>query len=195
DPLPRCRADVFLSGLLGDDPTRHPLKELLIRRTEGNPLYLEESVRHLVELNVLVGDWGARRLVKAPATLQVPPTVKAILAARIDRLPPEEKRLLQSSAVIGEDIPQALLEAIADLSEDSLRNGLAHLRAAEFLYETRLFPYPEYTFKHALTHEVAYGSLLQETRRSLHLRIMAAIERIYAERLPEHIERLANHAF
>jgi class 3 adenylate cyclase/tetratricopeptide (TPR) repeat protein len=195
DPLPHDSAEELLRMLLGDDPTLQPLKELLIRRTEGNPLFLEESVRHLVELNVLVGGWGARRLVKAPATIQVPPTVKAILAARIDRLPPEEKRLLQSSAVIGQDVPQALLEAIADQSEDSLRNGLAHLRAAEFLYETKLFPDSEYTFKHALTYEVAYGSLLQETRRALHLRIMATIERVYSERLPEHVESLANHAF
>ena len=195
DPLPHDSAEELLRVLLGEDPTLQPLKQLLIRRTEGNPLFLEESVRHLVELNVLVGAWGARRLVKAPATIQVPPTVKAILAARIDRLPPEEKRLLQSSAVIGQDVPQALLEAIADQSEDSLRSGLAHLRAAEFLYETKLFPDPEYTFKHALTYEVAYGSLLQETRRALHLRIMAAIERVYRERLPEHVERLANHAF
>src|SRR5262249_35037288 len=162
------------------DPTLEPLKQLLIRRTEGNPLFLEESVRHLLEQNILVGEWGARRLVKAPETILVPPTVKAILASRIDRLPPEEKRLLQASAVIGEDVPRAVLEIIADQSEDSLRSGLDHLRAAEFLYETKLFPDPEYTFKHALTLEVAYGSLLQETRRILHLRIMEAVERIYA---------------
>ena len=106
----------------------------------------------------------------------MPATVQAVLAARIDRLPPEEKRLLQTAAVIGTDVPLPLLQAIAELPEAALHRGLAHLQAAEFLYETRLFPELEYTFKHALTHEVAYGSLLQERRRALHARIVEAIE-------------------
>ena len=102
----------------------------------------------------------------------MPATVQAVLAARIDRLAPEDKRLLQAAAVIGKDVPYALLQAIAELPEDALRQGLARLQAAEFLYETSLFPDLEYTFKHALTHEVAYGSLLQERRRALHARIV-----------------------
>ena len=101
----------------------------------------------------------------------MPATVQAVLAARIDRLPPEEKRLLQTAAVIGMEVPLPLLQAIAELPEEALHHGLAHLQAAEFLYETRLFPEPEYTFKHALTHEVAYRSLLQERRRALHARM------------------------
>ena len=124
----------------------------------------------------------------------MPATVQAVLAARIDRLPPEDKRLLQTAAVIGKDVPFALLQAIAELPEDELRRGLARLQAAEFLYETSLFPELEYTFKHALTHEVAYGSLLQERRRGLHARIVEAIERLYADRLAEQVERLAHHA-
>jgi len=101
-------------------------------------------------------------------TIQIPATVQAVLAARIDRLPPEEKRLLQTAAVIGTEVPMPVLQAIDELPEEVLQRGLAHLQAAEFLYETRLFPECEYTFKHALTHEVAYGSLLQERRRALH---------------------------
>ena len=101
--------------------------------------------------------------------------MQAVLAARIDRLPPEEKRLLQTAAVIGTEVPLPLLQAIAELPEEALHRGLAHLQAAEFLYETRLFPELEYTFKHALTHEVAYGSLLQERRRALHARIVEAL--------------------
>ena len=108
--------------------------------------------------------------------IQVPATVQAVLAARIDRLPPEEKRLLQTAAVIGTEVPLPLLQAIAELPEEALHGGLAHLQAAEFLYETRLFPEHDYTFKHALTHEVAYGSLLQERRRVLHARIVEALE-------------------
>ena len=121
--------------------------------------------------------------------------MQAVLAARIDRLPPEEKRLLQTAAVIGTEVPFALLQAIVELSEEELRRGLGHLQAAEFLYETSLFPELEYTFKHALTHEVAYGSLLQERRRALHARIVEASERLYADRLTEQAERLAQHAF
>ena len=120
--------------------------------------------------------------------------MQAVLAARIDRLPPEDKRLLQTAAVIGNEVPFALLQAIVEQSEEALRRGLGHLQAAEFLYETSLFPELEYTFKHALTHEVAYGSLLQERRRALHARIVEAIERLYADRLTEQAERLAHHA-
>ena len=124
----------------------------------------------------------------------MPATVQAILAARIDRLSPEDKRLLQAAAVIGKDVPFALLLAIAELPEEDLRRGLAHLQAAEFLYETSLFPDLEYTFKHALTHEVTYGGLLQERRRALHARIVDAIETLHRDRLGEQIERLAHHA-
>src|SRR5262249_29977411 len=104
------------------------------------------------------------------------------------------KRLLQAAAVIGKDVPYALLQAIAEQPEDALRQGLARLQAAEFLYETSLFPHLEYTFKHALTHEVVYGSLLQERPRALHARIVEALETLYVERLGEHVEQLAEHA-
>jgi tetratricopeptide (TPR) repeat protein len=133
-------------------------------------------------------------MAKVPELWQIPATAQAILAARIDRLAPEDKRLLQAAAVIGKDVPVALLQALADVPEDALRRGLSHLQGAEFLYETSLFPDLEYTFKHALTHEVAYSSLLQERRRALHARIVAAIEPLHAERLTEHTERLAHHA-
>jgi class 3 adenylate cyclase/tetratricopeptide (TPR) repeat protein len=194
DPLPPVSADEFLQALLGDDPSLQPLKRLLIARTEGNPFFLEESVRTLVEAEVLVGQPGAYRLAKPLDSLQVPATVHAVLAARIDRLPAEEKRLLQTAAVIGTEVPFPLLQAIAELPEDTLHGGLAHLQAAEFLYETRLFPEREYTFKHALTHEVAYNSLLLERRRVLHARIVEALERFAPDRLAEQVERLAHHA-
>jgi tetratricopeptide (TPR) repeat protein len=202
DPLLPASADAFLQALLGADPSLAPLKRLLIERTEGNPFFLEESVRTLVETGVLVGAPDASRLTQPIESLQVPATVQAILAARIDRLPPEEKRLLQTAAVIGTEAPLPLLQAIAEQPEDALHRGLAHLQAAEFLYETRLFPEPEYTFKHALTHEVAYGSLLLERRRMLHARLVEALEALAPEReaegasgrSPDQVERLAHHA-
>ena len=194
DPLPPVSADAFLHVLLGDAPSLTPLKQLLIERTGGNPFFLEESVRTLVETGVLVGEPGAYRLVQALPTIQVPATVHTVLAARIDRLPPEEKHLLQTAAVIGTEVPLPLLQAIAELPEAALHRGLAHLQAAEFLYETRLFPEHAYTFKHALTHEVAYGSLLQGRRRKLHARIVESLERLSPDRLAEQVERLAHHA-
>jgi predicted ATPase len=149
DPLPPESAEVFLQGLLGDDPGLEPLKRLLIERTAGNPFFLEESVRTLVETQVLVGEPGAYRLAQALPTIQVPATVQAILAARIDRLPADDKRLLQTAAVIGTDVPLPLLQAITELPETALYRSLTHLQAAEFLFETRFFPEREYTFKDA----------------------------------------------
>jgi tetratricopeptide (TPR) repeat protein len=194
DPLPPARADELLDTLLGNDASLAALKTLLIARTEGNPLFLEESVRALAETSVLTGDAGAYRMAGTADRVQVPATVQAILAARIDRLRPEIKRLLQAASVIGKDVPMVLLEAIADLRDDELRQALAELQTAEFLYEARLFPDLEYTFKHALTHEVAYGSVLAERRRALHTAIVDATERVHADRLPEHVELLAHHA-
>jgi class 3 adenylate cyclase/tetratricopeptide (TPR) repeat protein len=194
DTLPPAGAAEVLQALLGDDPSLAALKRLLIARTEGNPFFLEESVRMLVEMAVLVGEPGACRLAQSLPTIQVPATVQAVLAARMDRLPAEEKRLLQTAAVIGTEVPFPVLQAIAELPEAALHQGLDHLQAAEFLYETSLFPERAYTFKHALTHEVAYGGLLQERRRSLHARIVEALEALAGERVAEQVERLAQHA-
>jgi predicted ATPase len=194
DPLPPESAETLLQALVGDDGSLAPLKHLLIERTEGNPFFLEESVRTLVEAQVLVGERGMYRLVQSLPSIQVPATVQAVLAARIDRLPAEEKTLLQTAAVIGTEVPVPLLQVLAELSEEALQRGLMHLVAAEFLYETRLFPTLEYTFKHALTHDVAYGCRLQERRRTLHAQILAALETLHPDRLAEHVDHLAHHA-
>ena len=133
-------------------------------------------MRALVETGVLGGERGAYRLDTALPSMQLPATVQAVVAARMDRLPSEEKHLLQTAAVIGNEVPLPLLQTIAEIPEERLHHSIAHLQAAEFLYETHLFPEQEYTFKHALTHQVAYGSLLQERRRVLHSRIVGALE-------------------
>src|SRR5713101_3839803 len=127
DPLPEASAEALLQALLGEDASLMPLTQLLMARTQGNPFFLEESVRTLVEIGVLGGDRGAYRLAQPLDTLQVPATVQALLAARIDRLPPEDKRLLQTAAVIGTEVPWPLLLAIAELPEDALQRGLARL--------------------------------------------------------------------
>ena len=192
DALPAESAGELLDALLGEDPGLAPLKQLLVKR--GNPFFLEETVRTLVETKALDGPRGRYRLTQSVQTIQVPATVQAILAARIDRLAPEDKRLVQAASVIGKDVPFNLLQPIAELSEDRLRQGLARLQMAEFLYEARLFPDLEYTFKHALTHEVAYGSLLHDRRRPLHARITEVIETAWADRLGDQVEHLAHHA-
>jgi class 3 adenylate cyclase/tetratricopeptide (TPR) repeat protein len=194
DPLGAESAQNLLEGLLGSDPSVAKLKPLLIERTQGNPLFLEESVRGLVETGALAGARGGYRLSGQLDAIRVPPTVQAILEARIDRLQPADKRLLQAAAVVGVDVPFLLLEAIADSQGDELRHGLARLQAAEFVYESKLFPELEYAFKHALTHDVAYGRVLQDRKRGLHAAIVEAMERLYAERLAEQIELLAHHA-
>ncbi|HEU4371555.1 MAG TPA: adenylate/guanylate cyclase domain-containing protein [Methylomirabilota bacterium] len=194
-PLPPESASELLDALVGDDSTLEPLKPLLMQQAEGTPLFLEETARALVETGALRGERGRYRLVKELRTVEIPPTVQAILAARIDRLPAEDKQLLQASSVIGKDVPLPLLQAISDARDEAIKSGLARLQAAEFLYETSLFPDLEFTFKHALTHDVAYGSLLQERRRELHARVARAIERLYADRRTDWVERLADHVF
>jgi predicted ATPase len=194
DPLPPVSTDELLQVLLGEDPSLDLLKRLLNGRTEGNPFFLEESVQTLVETQVLGGAPGAYRLTHPLPTMQVPTTVQAVLAARLDRLPLEAKHLLQTAAVIGHDVLLALLAAIAECAEDVLHHSLAQLQRAEFLYETRLWPDHAYTFKHALTHEMAYGSLLQERRQALHARIVEVLEMEGGDRLAGQVEPLAHHA-
>jgi tetratricopeptide (TPR) repeat protein len=147
-----------------------------------------------VETQALAGEQGRYRLTQPVQAIQIPPTVQAMLAARIDRLSAKDKRLLQVASVIGKDVPFALLQAIVELPNEALRCGLDRLQAAEFLYGTGLFPDLGYAFRHALTHEVTYGGLLQDRRRELDARIVAAIETLHRDRLGEHTERLAHHA-
>jgi class 3 adenylate cyclase/tetratricopeptide (TPR) repeat protein len=194
DPLTSSGAGDMLRSLLGPDQALDTLKERLTDQTRGNPFFLEECVRSLIETEALIGQRGALRLAHDLPDLRVPPTVQAILASRIDRLEPEEKRILQTAAVIGKDLAFSLLRAIAELPDERLHDALSRLQASELLFPTSFYPEPEYTFVHALTHDVAYGSLLQERRRDLHGRIVSAIERQYVDRLDEHVERLAHHA-
>lgn len=195
-PLPPSSADELLSGLLGDDPSLSALKRLLINRTAANPLFLEESARALMEEGVLErSSQRGWKLTHPFEELEIPASIQSIIAARIDRRPPDEKTVLQSAAVIGMEVPFSLLAELVGQAEESLRQTLAKLQAAEFLYETRLFPELEFSFKHALTHDVAYKGLLKQRRRELHARIVSVIECQSPERIPEMTEALARHAF
>jgi len=193
-PLPRQDAEALLRTMLGDTEQMTRLKQLLIEQTHGNPFFLEESVRMKVEEGALVGERGAYRLAKPIETFRVPASVEAVLAARIDRLALRDKALLQAASVIGDNVPVVLLQTVADMTDDELRDALARLRASEFLYDISLLQEPHYVFNHGLTRLVAYHSLLREQQRRLHARIVEALERLYPERLSEHVERLARHA-
>ncbi|WGD51562.1 adenylate/guanylate cyclase domain-containing protein [Bradyrhizobium sp. CB1650] len=194
-PFPSQAMEQLLEAVLGSEPALLNVRRPLIDRAEGNPFFLEEIVRMLVETGVLGGERGHYRLLKPFSDLQVPPHVQAVISSRIDRLAPELKSLLQEAAVVGKDVPFDLLTIVTKLSEQELRSRLAELQAGEFLYETKLFPELEFTFKHALTHEVTYESLTKERRCEIHSDVADSMERLYSERLSEHVERLAQHAF
>src|SRR5947207_8531417 len=195
DPLQSASAEELLHHLLGNDKELAPLKELLIKRTDGNPFFAEESVRSLVETGFLTGTKGAYRPGLKIDSISIPSRVQNVVADRIDRLHIEKKHLLQTAAVIGAMVPFRLLRAVAGLPEDELYDHLSALQAAEFLYETNLFPEVEYSFKHALTTEVAYGALRHDRRILLHARVVKALEEITENTSHDHLDKLAHHAY
>lgn len=194
-PLTGELALKMLKYLLGDSLALEQIKRLLIERTGGNPLFLEESVRALVEVGALEGQPGDYRPAKDIQQITVPATVKAVLAARIDRLGPDSRSVLDVASTIGRNVPVALLQAVANISEERLRRLLAELQAGDFLYESRPLPNQEYAFKHALTRDVAYESMLLEARQTLHAQIAAKIEQLHEGRLDEQVDNLAEHTY
>ncbi len=194
DPLGNDSLARLLLALLGNDANLLPLKQFLRDRAGGNPFFVEEIVRSLVDGGTLIGERGNYRLAEPFDSLKVPSTVQTVLAARIDALPPAGKRLLQEAAVVGHDVPLVLLQQVSGLGADEIRRQLNDLQDAELLHTTQLFPDLHYGFKHALTHDVAYAGLLNERRRSIHARVVDAMEMLYGDRLGEHVERIAGHA-
>jgi predicted ATPase/class 3 adenylate cyclase len=199
DPLGPEEAHALLTALLGDSAALQSLKPFILAKTAGNPFFMEEMIQTLVDQGVLRPDpAGGMQLVSpvtssALAALQLPPTVQGMLAARIDRLPADEKALLQTLAVLGQEFSWSLITQVADQPDEELQRLLSHLQAEEFIYEQPAFPESAYIFKHALTQEVAYNAVLLERRRVLHERAAQAIERLFTERLPEHYNALAHH--
>jgi predicted ATPase len=193
--LEQQSAAELLQWLLGPHPDLFPLRRLLIQSTEGNPFFIEESIRSLAEAGILQGERGAYRPAGSMTAVHVPATVYTVLAARIDRLSPGQKHLLQTASVIGRDVPLSLLRKVAEAPKGALLSDLAHLVASDFIYERTLFPEPEYTFKHALTHEVTYQGLLRSRQRTLHAQVLEALETVNADPVSEEVDRLAYHAF
>ena len=193
DPLGIESADEMLSAMLGDSEQLAALKKLITEKTEGNPFFMEETVQVLFDENALVRDGGVVKLTRSLAELKIPPTVQAILAARIDRLPQDAKDLLQTLAVIGREFPLSLIRAVVSIPDDETRRLLDVLQLGEFIYEQPAIGDFEYTFKHALTQEVSYNSVLMERRRQLHGRIGAALESLYTNSIDDHLDELAHH--
>src|ERR1700746_3787402 len=182
----------MLSALLGDGKDLIQLKRLIIERTEGTPFFMEEIVQALLEDGVLQRN-GAVKLARSMNAVKVPATVQAVLASRIDWLPAEEKELLQTLAVLGREFPLGLVQRVTLRPSDELGQMLARLQLGEFIYEQPAVGDVEYSFKHALTQEVAYNSVLIGRRKLLHERAGTAIEALYASRLDDHLEELARH--
>jgi class 3 adenylate cyclase/predicted ATPase len=192
DPLGRESAGEMLSALLGDSEGLNALKRFIIEKTEGTPFFMEETVQVLFDEGALVRN-GATHLTKPLDQLKIPPTVQAILASRIDRLPPDAKDMLQTLAVVGREFALSLIRAVLPKSEDELHRLLSDLQLGEFIYEQPAMGDTEYIFKHALTQEVAYNSVLVERRKQLHERISAALEALYRSSLEDHLAELAHH--
>ena len=192
DPLQRESAEDMAGTLLSDEPALAPVRQLLIERTEGNPFFMEEMVHALFEEGVLAMD-GSTRLVKTLVEVKVPTTVSGVLASRIDRLPSAQKELLQTLSMIGREFPVSLVRRVTETRDYELEQMLMALQAAEFIYEQPATADVGYIFKHALTQEVAYGSVLIERRRATHERVAQAIEALHDERIEEHLSELAYH--
>jgi len=192
DPLGKESADEMLSALLGNDSELASLKRVIIEKTEGNPFFMEETVQVLLDEGALVRN-GTMRLTRPISELKIPPTVQGILTSRIDRLPPDAKELLQTLSAIGREFAWSLIRSVVPKPEDDLNRMLNDLQLGEFIYEQPAVGDTEYVFKHALTQEVSYNSLLVERRKLLHERIGAALETIYTNSIEEHLDELAHH--
>ena len=191
-PLGAENATEMLDALLGSEPALRPLKNLIAQKTEGNPFFIEEIVQALFDQGTLVRN-GAVKLTRSLAEIHIPPTVQGILASRIDRLAAEVKELLQTLAVIGKNLPLGLIKRVTAKGEDKLERMLSDLQTSEFIYEQPALSEPEYAFKHALTQEVAYNSLLIERRKILHERTANQIEALFKLRLEDYYGDLARH--
>jgi class 3 adenylate cyclase/tetratricopeptide (TPR) repeat protein len=192
-PLGPEATEQMLYELLGAEAAAAGLPRLVRERTGGNPFFIEEVIRSLVESGSLEGDRGAYRLAKPVEDLEIPPTVQAVLAARIDRLADREKQVLHRAAVIGKQFAELVLRRVAELPDSELAASLAALCEAEFIYEESLYPETEYAFKNPQTQEVAYDSQLRERRARIHSAVARTIENLYPEKLDERAALLSHH--
>jgi class 3 adenylate cyclase/tetratricopeptide (TPR) repeat protein len=182
------------AGVLGSEGMPKKLQELVFAKAEGNPFFVEEVTRSLVETGALRRANGGFELTRPIDEVDVPDTVQGVIMARLDRLDEEPKKAIQTAAVIGREFTARLLERIADLDPEDTNDQLRELKSVELIYERSLYAELAYMFKHALTHDVAYDSLLVARRKAIHRLVASAVEELYADRLAEHYETIAFHA-
>lgn len=194
-PLPESASRSLLTELLGRRQELANLKELVIRAAQGNPLFIVENAAALAESGVLRGDRGAYRLIQPDSELCFPPTIRALLAARLDSLPPRERSILLAASVIGQSFDVGLLRNLLGEAQSEVATGLYQLREKGFVEKTRTLPSTEFSFRHALIHEVAYGTLLRAQRRKMHKRLVVEIRRRPQSRIFGKTALLADHSF
>ena len=192
-PLPPAQAAVLLQDQLGNDPSLALLSRNIIERAQGNPFFLEELISALAERGDFEGEKGAYRLKGGVDTIPLPPTVQAVIAARIDRLEESAKRVLEIASVVGREISTLILEAVAALAPAELSDALKNLRQSELLYDVPPFEQRLVAFRHPLIQEVAYRSILQERRRELHSKVSQAIAGLFKDHAEERSSLLAYH--
>lgn len=194
DPLPRSEAEALLEVLLGDNISVRASVKLIADRTDGVPLFIEETVQALAQSGALTGSPGAYAAVSEVTSLRVPPSIQSVIAARIDRLAPSERWLLQNAAIIGRDVSLSMLASMAGLDEETAADGVHKLQGAGFLYESQLIPMQVFTFKHALVQKVAYDSLVKADRKLLHGRLIDTLEATFPHLIDDYVEKLSEHA-
>jgi class 3 adenylate cyclase/tetratricopeptide (TPR) repeat protein len=194
DPLGTDAADELVSALLGSTPDTVELRALIVARTEGTPLFIEETIRALAESGALRMRAGRYEVTRKIPEIRIPETVQSVIAARIDSLSSKRKTLLQIASVIGSEISMALLREVVDFAGPELQRLLAELKAAQFLYEIPDAS-SQLKFRHALVHEITYGSLISAKRQMLHARVLRAMELQNQENRQDLVESLAHHAF
>ena len=195
EPLSAADGDRLLVSLLGEDGSLRQMRQRVLDHAQGNPLFVEELARSLRETNVVVGESGKYRVRSGSSAIEIPETIHSVLASRIDLLAPATKSLLQMAAVVGRDVPLSVLSGMAGAEPDDLMERLQVLETADFLRRIETTGSIEYAFKHELTRDVTYGMMLLSVRRYLHARAIEVIEQRFPDRLDEHIDRLADHAF
>jgi class 3 adenylate cyclase/tetratricopeptide (TPR) repeat protein len=192
-PLSSEAIKAMMSDLIGEDPSLDGIAELIADRTGGNPFFIEEVVQSLVDSGSLVGQRGGYRLAESIDQLEIPPTVQAVLAARIDRLDGRDKSVLEAAAVIGREFSEPVLQRVTELESHDLIESVGSLCAMELVFERSLYPVPQYVFKHPLTEEVAYRMQLGEQRARTHSAVARALEETEVDRLDEIAGLLSNH--
>ena len=192
DHLPERPSTELVQAILPEGEVSPEISDFIVGRTAGNPLFIEEMTRGLLEAGSIIKDNAHYVLYAKPSDIQVPDTIQGIIASRLDRLSEELKETVQVASVIGREFSLRLLETVTGLGK-VLKSYLIQLQSLEFIYEKSLFPEPEYIFKHALTQEVAYNSLLLKRRKEIHERIGQAIEEIYEDTIEDFYETLAYH--